>query len=69
MGTLPLFDEPTSFDRDRLKAKLSELANASVFIGTSSWKYEGWLGQIYTPDRYYSRGKFSQKRFEQECLA
>ncbi|MGA2597433.1 MAG: DUF72 domain-containing protein [Bryobacteraceae bacterium] len=69
MGTLPLFDEPPSFDRDRLKAKLNELASAGVFIGASSWKYEGWMGQIYTPDRYYSRGKFSQKRFEQECLA
>jgi len=39
-----------------------------LFLGTSSWKYEGWLGQIYTPERYFTRGRFSAKRFEQECL-
>ena len=41
----------------------------NIWIGTSSWKYEGWLDQIYTRDRYLTRGKFSQKRFEAECLA
>ena len=40
-----------------------------IYLGGSSWKYEGWLGQIYNPQRYYSRGKFSQKMFEQRCLA
>lgn len=69
MSTLPLFDEPPSFDRARLRAKLSELARAGVFMGTSSWKYEGWFGQIYTRDRYLSRGRFSEKRFAAECLA
>ncbi len=69
MGTLPLFDEPSSFDRERLKNKLAELARHHVFIGTSSWKYEGWLGQIYTRDRYFTHGRFSQWRFEDECLA
>lgn len=66
---LPLFDEPSSFDRGRLKTKLDELARQRAFIGTSSWKYQGWLGQIYTPGRYLTRGRFSEKRFEQECLA
>jgi len=66
---LSLFEEPSSFDRERLKQKLEELTRQGVFIGTSSWKYEGWLGQIYTRDRYYLQGRFSQKRFEQECLA
>ena len=69
MGTLPLFDEPSSFDRERLKNKLAELARHQVFIGASSWKYEGWFGQIYTRDRYVSRGRYSQRRFEDECLA
>ncbi|HLJ50917.1 MAG TPA: DUF72 domain-containing protein [Bryobacteraceae bacterium] len=69
MGTLPLFTEPPSFDTDRLRRRLSELAQHGVFIGTSSWKYEGWLGQVYTPDRYYSRGRFSQKLFQETCLA
>jgi uncharacterized protein YecE (DUF72 family) len=38
-------------------------------MGTSSWKYPGWLGQIYTADRYSTRGRFSKKKFEAECLA
>ena len=66
---LPLFDEPPTFRRDRLASRLQLLASDDVFIGTSSWKYEGWLGQIYTRERYVTRGKFAQKRFEAECLA
>ncbi len=65
---LPLFDEPPTFRRDRLASRLQSLASEDVFIGTSSWKYEGWLGQIYTRERYVTRGKFAQKRFEAECL-
>ncbi len=64
-----LFDEPQEFDRARLRDRLSVLAAANIFIGTSSWKYEGWLGQIYSRNRYMSRGRFSQKRFNDECLA
>jgi len=48
---------------------LRQLAAAGIFIGTSSWKYPGWLGQIYTRERYLSRGHFSYKRFQAECLA
>ena len=66
---LPLFDEAPSFDRGGLAKKLDELRQSEIFIGTSSWKYEGWLDQIYTRDRYKTRGRFSNKRFEQECLA
>ncbi len=67
--TLPLFDPPRSFDRAGLAARLRRLAENDVWIGTSSWKYEGWLDQIYDRDRYLSRGRFSKKRFESECLA
>jgi uncharacterized protein YecE (DUF72 family) len=67
--TLPLFDPPSTFDRRALADRLSALAHENIWIGTSSWKYEGWLDQIYTRDRYKSRGRFSNKRFEQECLA
>jgi uncharacterized protein YecE (DUF72 family) len=66
--TLPLFDPPPTFDRAGLAARLRALAEAGVWIGTSSWKYEGWLGQIYTSDRYETRGRFSRRRFEAECL-
>jgi len=69
VGPGPLFDEPGDFDRDGLAGKLRALARENIFIGGSSWKYEGWLGQIYSRERYLARGKFSKKVFEQECLA
>lgn len=63
-----LFEPPSGFDRANLTTKLRALAARNIFIGTSSWRYEGWLGQIYTPERYYSRGKFSKIKFHKECL-
>jgi len=63
-----LFDEPPTFDRGGLAEKLRALASQNIYIGGSSWKYAGWLGQIYTRERYLVRGRFSQKLFEQECL-
>jgi uncharacterized protein YecE (DUF72 family) len=65
---LPLFDEPSQFDREGLAARLRELAGEGVLIGTSSWKYEGWIGQVYSRAPYMVRGRFSQKKFAQECL-
>lgn len=65
---LSLFPAEPAF-RDRLGARLRGLAAEGVYFGTSSWKYPGWLGQIYTPERYFTRGRFSQKKFESECLA
>jgi uncharacterized protein YecE (DUF72 family) len=56
------------FDRERLRGKLTALAADNIFIGTSSWKYEGWISQIYSRDRYLARGRFSEKRFQAECL-
>jgi uncharacterized protein YecE (DUF72 family) len=63
-----LFEEPGGFDRDGLASRLRELAAQHIYIGGSSWKYEGWLGQIYRRERYLSRGRFSKRRFEAECL-
>jgi uncharacterized protein YecE (DUF72 family) len=64
----PLFEDPNAFDRDGLAARLHALASNRVYIGGSSWKYEGWLGQIYRRERYLSRGRFSKKLFDSECL-
>ena len=64
----PLFDQPGAFDRAALAARLRALAAENVFIGGSSWKYEGWLGQVYSRERYLSRGRFSRRLFEAECL-
>ena len=73
MGTLPLFGEETPASRppfaQALGPRLQRLAARGVYLGTSSWKYEGWLGQIYLRERYETRGRFSQKKFEAECLA
>jgi len=64
----PLFDEPSGFDRSALARQLETLAAENVLIGTSSWKYEGWFGQIYSRERYFMRGRFSPRQFQTECL-
>ena len=58
-----------AFDRELLKRNAAELAARGVFIGTSSWKYTGWFGQLYTPTRYEYRGKVAKTRFERDCLS
>ena len=62
---LPLFDEPP---RSPLGERLHALAAERIYLGTSSWKYDGWLGEIYSEARYLTRGRFSRKKFEAECL-
>jgi uncharacterized protein YecE (DUF72 family) len=68
---LPLFpnedDQPPQ--AARLAPKLKALADRGIYFGTSSWKYEGWLSTIYSPERYTTRGKVSKKKFEETCLA
>ncbi len=58
----------SSFPRDALARAAAELARQNVFIGTSSWKYPGWVGQLYDEQRYIWRGKFAESRFERDCL-
>lgn len=52
-----------------LRAAAAALAARGVFIGTSSWKYPGWCGLLYAAERYASRGKFAETKFNRECLA
>lgn len=64
-----LFDtEEPAPQSGRLGPALRALAADGIHIGTSSWKYEGWLGSIYSVDRYLTRGKLSRKKFEDTCL-
>jgi uncharacterized protein YecE (DUF72 family) len=63
-GGLP----PSDTLRDTLRESLQALARRGLFLGTSSWKYPGWLGQIYTPDLYLHRNRHSEARFERLCL-
>jgi uncharacterized protein YecE (DUF72 family) len=57
-----------AFDRDLLKLKAAEFADRGILLGTSSWKYSGWCGQLYDASRYEYRSKFAESRFERNCL-
>jgi len=57
-----------AIDREQMKTRAAALAAKGVFIGTSSWKYQGWFGQLYDPARYEYRGKVATTRFERGCL-
>lgn len=61
---------PTRLTRARrIGDRLASLAQRGVYVGTSSWKYPGWLGQVYDPARYAVRGRLSERKFRDECLA
>ena len=62
-GTNCVFFRPQLF-----QCEYRALADRGIFLGTSSWKYEGWLGQIYTPERYEYRAKVAKTPFEEYCL-
>lgn len=68
---LPLFDsqEIAGLPRKDFAARLRKLAEESLYLGTSSWKYPGWLGSIYSAERYCGRRGFSQKEFDARCLS
>lgn len=67
--TASLFDsEDAPPMAERLRPLLRSWADRGVYFGGSSWKYDGWLGSIYSPHRYETRRKFSRKKFEAECL-
>jgi uncharacterized protein YecE (DUF72 family) len=63
-----LFKEELSPFALELKQAVSKLQDFHVDIGTSSWKYEGWLDQLYRREYYYTRNQFSENKFQQHCL-
>ena len=58
----------SAFDKIKVCEGAVSLAAQNVLVGTSSWKYPGWCGQIYDERRYITRNKFSKSRFEDTCL-
>lgn len=67
--SLSFFEPPELPLKLHLAGRLRHLASAhNIFLGASSWKYAGWLDRIYTPERYSTNGRFSRKRFEEDCL-
>src|ERR1051326_5597152 len=70
MGRLAILNRGLmSFERANHQSAAEALAKQGVFIGTSSWKYPGWRGQLYDESRYLWRGSFSEARFKRDCLA
>ena len=58
-----------NFTRQELAEHAASLAARGVYVGTSSWKYRGWFGMLYDESRYIFRGRFSETRFKDNCLA
>jgi uncharacterized protein YecE (DUF72 family) len=56
------------FPRSELASDVARLAAQGVLIGTSSWKYKGWLHLLYDRDRYLKNRKFSKAKFDENCL-
>ncbi|MEO6054772.1 MAG: DUF72 domain-containing protein [Chthoniobacterales bacterium] len=56
------------FSREKLLSGIAAEAAQNVFIGTSSWKYPGWIGMLYDEQRYLRKKRFSKAAFERECL-
>ena len=54
--------------RNVLAGLLRSAADQGLYLGTSSWKYKGWLGSVYEQSRYIYRGRFSETRFNRHCL-
>ena len=54
--------EDASAQAARLAPRLRALADRGIYFDTSNWNYQDWLGSIYTPGRYATRGKFSRKK-------
>ena len=63
-----LFPASENSLKSKLLSAVQRLAASNIFIGTSSWKYDGWVGQIYNEQRYPYRGKFAEARFDRDCL-
>jgi uncharacterized protein YecE (DUF72 family) len=63
---LDLFSQ--EFDREKLGARISALSRDNMYVGTSSWKYPGWIGTLYDRSRYETKDRFSKRLFEDDCL-
>jgi uncharacterized protein YecE (DUF72 family) len=57
-----------AFEVSRDTERLAALARRGAYLGTSSWIYEGWRGQVYNGDYSGKRKDFVKTRFHAECL-
>lgn len=57
------------FERSRIGNLARRLfEDHRVCLGTSSWRFPGWCGNLYDEDRYLWGTHFSKKRFSDHCL-
>ncbi|MEO6939446.1 MAG: DUF72 domain-containing protein [Candidatus Kapaibacterium sp.] len=69
MPTMPdEFRTDLVYDAQRDAPKLQVLAKKGIRIGTSSWKYEGWLHKVYQKSYGGKRKDFVTKTFDDTCL-
>ena len=67
---MDLLSAASDIPRSSLAEATKALAlDHGIYLGTSSWKYPGWLGTLYDEQRYLYRGKLAETRFERECLS
>ena len=59
---------PPVFNRERDTPKLQRLSEKGVWIGTSSWTYDGWRDSVYLGDYSGPRSPFVQKKFKEHSL-
>lgn len=48
--------------------QLKALAREGIWLGTSSWKYEGWIGQVYHRSYAGKRQGFVKAQFDKHAL-
>ncbi|MEZ5303070.1 MAG: hypothetical protein R3F11_20875 [Verrucomicrobiales bacterium] len=47
-----------------MAALLGSLAGQGVYLGTASWRYQGWCGTLYDEDRYLWGSHFSKSKVQ-----
>jgi len=55
-----LFEPAEPGIKTKLRQGAQRLASSNIFIGTSSWKYSGWCGQIYDEQHYHKPWNFAE---------
>ena len=57
------------FRREVHVPQLHELAARGAYLGTSSWNYPGWIGQVYSGEKLFKKdGSLNKAAFEREQL-
>jgi uncharacterized protein YecE (DUF72 family) len=69
MTLFPSFDEELPPPGCTARPDAAGLGGPRGLFRRQLVEIRGWLGSIYSVDRYLTRGKFSKKKFDDTCLA